>query len=185
MLVFANLARMATELAASALLLALPAAWSSAKPLQDRSRFCIPQGNSWVVQDYAPLVDPAKGTLIEQAVYTGNTLTHVLVKNYNDRYELLYDYKFTPDGKLIALHGYLQRWGLWLAEANLYPNPDGSIPTPQVRYRNDAQGGIIADPEDGPEFVQIFSTVPVYRTTADVPCANLLKEAEKRNATQE
>jgi len=98
---------------------------------------------------------------------------------------LIYEYKFTEDGKLLALHGKLQRWGRWYAEADLFPDADGTIPKPDVTYRVKANDGIIQSPDDGSDYTKVFSTVPVYRTIADVPCAGLLREAEKRNATQE
>jgi hypothetical protein len=172
-------------LTASAFLLALLSGRLAATPVRDHARFCVPQGSGWVVQNYAPLVDTRKGTVIVKAVYSGNVLSHVLVKTYNDRYELLYDYALTEGGKLAALHGYLQLWGRWLADADLSPDADGLVPVPDVEYRQHAGSGMIAAPKDGPYYVQIFQTVPVYRTAAEMPCAVLFQEAEKKNATQE
>ena len=153
--------------------------------VQDHSRFCVREGDAWVVQSYAPLVDTRNGTVIEQAVYSAGHLTHVVVKNYNQRYELLYDYRFAGDGKLIGLRGYLQKWGSWLAEADLFPSADGLIPKFDVQYRLDTGGGIIPDPKDGPDYTQVFRSVPVYGMETLVPCAALLQQAEKTNATQE
>lgn len=152
---------------------------------QDHTRFCIRNGKDWMVQSYAPLVDTRNGTFIEQAVYSGGLLTHIVVKSYNQRYELLYDYHFNEGGRLIALHAYLQKWGSWLADADLNPNSDGSVPQPDIRYRLDTGGGIITDPKDGSDYTQVFRSVPVYWTEASVPCAALLQQAEKTNATQE
>jgi hypothetical protein len=171
--------------AASALLLSLPSTVGFAKPLQDHSRFCLQHGLEWTLQDYPPLVDAHAGMTVEQVIYTGTWLQRALVKKYTSRFELMYEYKFTEDGKLLALHGKLQRWGRWYGEADLFPDADGTIPKPDVSYRLGANGGIIQDPDDGPDYTKVFSTVPVYRTIADVPCAVLLREAEKRNATQE
>jgi hypothetical protein len=97
----------------------------------------------------------------------------------------MYEYKFTEDGKLLALHGYLRRWGRWIAEADLFPDSDGTIPPPEVKYRFSQDGGVISDPEEGADYTKVFTTVPVYRTIAEIPCAVLLKEAEKMDATQE
>jgi hypothetical protein len=159
---------------------------SFAKTIQDHNRFCTPEGSGWKLQSYAPLVDTRRGTTYVQAIYTGTWLQRVFVKKYNSRTELLYEYKFGEDGKLMALHGRIDRCGHWTAEADLYPDPDGSIPKPDVTYRVTQFGGIIQTPEDGWDYTKILGTVPVYRTIADVPCADLLKEAEnKKNATQE
>jgi hypothetical protein len=154
-------------------------------PVPDHSRFCIPQGAGWVVPPYAPLVDTKKGTKVEQAVYTGGLLSHVLMKSYNDRYELMYDYRFDQNGRLIQLRAYLERWGQWLAEADLYPDESGLIPNPDVHYRLSQFGGIVPDPKDGANETKVFLTAPVYWSVAQVPCEVLLKEAEKMNATQE
>jgi hypothetical protein len=154
-------------------------------PVPDHSRFCIPQGAGWVVQPYAPLVDTKKGTKIEQAVYNGEILSHVLMKTYNDRYELMYDYHFDETGRLVQLRAYLERWGQWLAEADLYPESSGLIPHPDVHYRLSQFGGIVPDPKDGANETKVFLTAPVYWSVAQVPCAVLLREAEKMNATQE
>jgi hypothetical protein len=169
---------------ASAFLLIPPAV--NASTLKEHSLYCVPrEDDSWVVQIYSPLIDTRSGTRIVQATYSGPTLTHVLVKRYTDRYELLYDYKFAEDGKLVAITGYLQRWGRWLAQADLTPDSDGLVPRPQVMYRRHAAGGVIVDPEDGPHETIIFQTVPVYRTVDETPCAVLFQKAEKLNATQE
>ncbi len=170
---------------ASALLLASPLGAIAPAAVKDRNLFCIPHGDTWTVQDYAPLVDTRNSSRFIQAIYEQRLVTHMLVKTYTSRYELVYDYKFTDEGKLIALKGSLRRWGHWIAQANLFPDADGTIPTPQVDYRMSQNGGIISTPEDGRDYVGVFSTVPVYRTTAEMPCAVLLKEAEKKNATQE
>ena len=178
-------AKIRMRTAASVLLLSLPSAAGFAKPIQDHSRFCLHHGADWTLQSYPPLVDTKNGTIVEQAIYTGTWLQRVLVKKYTSRFELMYEYKFTEDGKLLSLHGKLRRWGRWMAEADLFPDADGTIPKLDVKYRLSENGGIISDPEEGPDYTKVFSTVPVYRTIADVPCADLLREAEKRNATQE
>ncbi len=191
-----NTAKSWTGLAASALLLALPASAQTVPlvtvpsvvqqpPAPDHSRFCIPQGSGWVVQPYAPLVDTKKGTKVEQAVYTAGTLSHVLMKSYNDRGELMYDYRFDERGHLVGLRAYLERWGQWLAEADLYPDASGLIPMPDVHYRLSQFGGIVPDPKDGANETKVFLTAPVYWSVSQVPCAVLLKEAERVNATQE
>jgi hypothetical protein len=164
--------------------LTLPALATPDKFVKDHSRYCVPSGSGWMVQGYAPLVDTRKGTVVVQAIYSGSVLTHVLVKNYNERYELMYDYRVGEDGRLVALRGYLERWGQWLAEADLYPDADGLVPRPDVNYRQRSGGSVIVEPDDGPNYVGVFQSVPVYRTAAEMPCAVLFQEAEKMNATQ-
>ena len=181
---------------ASALLLAEPAAAQTVPlttsatvvqrtPTPDHTRFCIPQGDDWIVQSYAPLVDTKKGTKVEQAIYSSGLLSHVLMKSYNDQYELMYDYRFDERGQLVQLRAYLERWGQWLAEADLFPDAHGLIPRPDVHYRLSQFGGIVPDPKDGANETKVFLTAPVYWSAAQVPCAVLLREAEKTNATQE
>ena len=140
-----------------------------------------------LLEQHAPLIDTQKGTTYSQAIFTtsdtGPFLQHILLKTYNARTGLTFDYKFNPDGSLVALHGNLVRWNGWYAEADLFPNADGTIPRFQVNYRKTLHGGVIAEPEDGAIYSQIFTQVPVYRAIKDTPCGVQLLEAEKSNAT--
>ena len=106
-----------------------------AATVKDHSRFCVRQDAEWRLQQYAPLIDTRLGTEFVQAIYTGKWLQRVFVKKYDKRTELMYEYKFTEDGKLLALHGKLRRWGRWMAEADLFPDADGTIPIGDVKYR--------------------------------------------------
>ncbi len=146
---------------------------SAAKDAKDESRFCVRERGHWLVTAYPPLIDTQAGTDVTEFVLTdhGSRVSHVLVKHYTSRYELMFDSKFDEAGHLSALHGLLRRWGRWMAEADLFPEPDGMVPEPDVSYRMRQDGGIIATPEDGSDFVGHFREVKVYRTVREVPCA--------------
>jgi len=131
------------------------------------------------------LIDLHAKLIFEQVSYDGQTLDLVRVRRFDPAYELVFEYKFDPQGKLIATHGLLNRWSRWVAEANLFPDSNGQVKTPDLTFYRSAGGSVITEPEDGHNFYRLFESVPVYRTTEDIPCAGLLKEAEKRNATQE
>ena len=71
----------------------------------------------------------------------------------------------------------------WLGEADLSPSADGKIPPHHVFYSREKDR--IDKPENAEKYVGRFDDAPVYRTVQSVPCAAMLKEAEKMNATQE
>jgi hypothetical protein len=71
----------------------------------------------------------------------------------------------------------------WLGEAELTPGSDGKIPPHHVSYSRDKDR--IDKPESADVYVGRFNDAPVYSTIQAVPCAAMLKEAEKMNATQE
>jgi hypothetical protein len=96
-----------------------------------------------------------------------------------------FEYKFDDAGKLSALHGSVRRWGRWISEADLFPQADGSIGPIRVRYYAGAGGPVISEPEDGRDFEGLLKAVSIYRTVREIPCAGMLEEAEKVNATQE
>ena len=140
--------------------------------IKDESRFCIRQAGQWVVRAYPPLVDTHAGTEVLQFVFTGTDrhLEHLYLKRYTDRYELLYDYKFNEDGQLSALHGIAAALGTLDGRSRSFPEADGSIPKPDVKYRLSQHGGIVPTPEEGPDLVKVFNQVKVYRTVKELPC---------------
>jgi hypothetical protein len=71
----------------------------------------------------------------------------------------------------------------WLGEADLLPGTDGKIPLHHVLYSREKDR--IDKPENADKYVGRFDQAPVYWTIENVPCAAMLKEAEKMNATQE
>jgi hypothetical protein len=71
----------------------------------------------------------------------------------------------------------------WLGEADLLPGADGKIPPHHVLYSREKDR--IDKPENADKYVGRFDQAPIYSTIQNVPCAAMLKEAEKMNATQE
>ena len=54
-----------------------------------------------------------------------------------------------------------------------------------MKYTNGPGGATMAEPEDGPRYAEKLMQVQVYGNVQEIPCAGLLREAEKKNATQE
>ncbi len=88
-------------------------------------------------------------------------------------------------GRLTSLLSDVEMWGQWLAEADLYPETDGTVGPVKVKYYSSRNRDRIQRPEDSQEYEVELSKVPVYMTIRSLPCASMLKEAEKMNATQE
>jgi hypothetical protein len=171
--------------AGTAVLLALVAARALAKPVQERHRFCVRAADgTWSLQTYQPLISLTTRMTFEQVTYDGTTLRLVRVRSFDPSYELRFEYKFDAEGKMLSTHGFLKRWGRWAAGADLFPDADGKVSRPAVNYFLREGGNQIVEPDDGPEYTALFRNVPVYRTSQDIPCAGLLQEAEKMNATQ-
>jgi hypothetical protein len=141
--------------------------------------------DDWAVQKYRPLIDLHAGLVVEQVGYEGTRLDQVLMKRYDPAVQVTFDYKFDEAGKLTELHGFVRRWGRWVCEANLYPLAVGDTGPLRVKYRGGMDGTEISDPDDGPRYEGLLKQVAVYRTVNEIPCAGMLKEAERVNATQE
>jgi len=157
-----------------------------AKPKEDQQRFCVQtHGGEWTVGSSRPLINLRAKQIIVQASYQGSWLEIVRVRRFDPEYELSFEYKFDQDGKLQSLHGMLQRWGEWTSEANLYPDANGKITKPWIHYTGRSGEKDTPEPEDGASFAPLFTQVQVYRRVQEIPCAGLLREMEKRNATQE
>ena len=112
--------------------------------------------------------------------------------------ELVYEYRFDGAGKLIGLHGSVSVktigptipgeteapvFAPWVAEAELTPGDDGKIPAHHVRYSREKDR--IDKPDDADKYIGQFDSAPIYKTIQSVPCAAMMQEAEKMNATQE
>ncbi len=156
-----------------------------AKLVKDRNLYCVEaKPGEWAVQVYPPLIDLAHGTRFVQASYEGDWLEVVRVREDNASYGLVFEYKFDRAGKLAALHGLVRRWGRWDGEADLVPQADGTVKRPWVRYSSGG-GQTMVEPDDGPRYAEKLMQVKVYRNVQEIPCAGLLRETEKKNATQE
>jgi hypothetical protein len=105
---------------------------------------------------------------------------------------------FDASGRLTALHGSVQVKSVpppgadsgpgleladWLGEADITPRSDGTIPPHHIYYSREKDR--IDKPENADKYIGRFDQAPVYKTIQSVPCAAMLKEAEKMNATQE
>jgi len=71
----------------------------------------------------------------------------------------------------------------WVGEADLLPGSDGKIPPHHVKYSR--ENDRIDKPDEADKYIARFYEAPIYTTIQAVPCAAMLKEAERLNATQE
>ena len=169
--------------------------------VQDRSRFCVrtqgmrgPQrrtlgekvsetftadGAGWIVQEYPPLIDPRAGTVFEQVIYTGKWLSRLRLRVFREEYGLTIEYKLNEAGEVISTAGTIVRGGEWRADAKLYSDGRGGISEPSVTYYRHAGGSPIQEPDDGRDFAPMFSTVPMFKTKDEIPCAGWLQEARE------
>ena len=182
----------------------LPAAGGPTRNVNDRSRFCVKhetephtgRGESpaemfadsgkgdWALQAYPPLIDTHAGTVYEQATYTGKWMSKVRMRGFRRDYELDVEYRFDERGKLTETIGEIQQGNNWHAEASLYPDGQGGVRDPEVTYSHEGGGKAIAQPEEARHYTPMFRSVKLLKTSDEIPCAGLLKEAEKMNATQ-
>jgi hypothetical protein len=153
------------------------------KSTQVKVVFCVPVSKGWSLQRFKPLIDPRAKTEFAEMSLAGPLLLEVRLRRFSGRSETTFDYKFDPDGRLNALNGAVTVFGSWVGEANLFPNPDGTIPPYHVKYRSEDQP--VPRPDDAADYIGSLDAAPIYRTTQAVPCAAMLKQAEKMNATQE
>jgi hypothetical protein len=164
-------------------MLLYPSSGGAEKPTQVRMVFCIPASNGWVLHQFKPLINPRAKTVFAEMSLAGQLLLEYKLRRFSEHAETAFDYKFDADGRLNSLIGSVAVFGSWIGEASLIPNADGTVPPYQVRYRSEGQS--ISKPDDAADYIGSFDTVPIYRTTQALPCAAMLKQAEKMNATQE
>jgi hypothetical protein len=99
-------------------------------------------------------------------------------------YALTVEYRFNEAGELVGTQAAMERAGYWYAEAKLYADGHGGVAEPSITYSRRVGGGPMQRPEDGRDYEPTFSTVRIYKTTNEIPCAGLLKEAEVTNASK-
>jgi hypothetical protein len=153
------------------------------KPTQVKLVFCVPGSQGWSVQRFKPLIDPRAKTEFAEMSMAGPLLLEFKLRRFSEKVETVFDYKFDDSGRLNSLLGSVTVFGAWVAEANLIPNADGSVLPHRVTYRRNDQP--VPKPDDAADYLGLLDRVPIYRTVQAVPCAAMLKEAEKMNATQE
>ena len=161
--------------------------------------YCTQAANgSWSLHRFKPLIKVAGGTVFAEMIFEGAVLGQVRLRRFYADSELEFEYTFDQSGALAALRGVATVKSLpppgsdaataleladWVGEAELTPGSDGKIPPHHVMYSREKDR--IDKPEGAEKYVGRFDDAPVYRTIESVPCAALMKEAEKMNATQE
>jgi hypothetical protein len=156
-----------------------------------------PNGD-WSLHRFKPLIKVEGGTVFAEMSFAGHVLEEVKLRRFYSDSELAFDYTFDSSGRLVALHGSVTVKSVppagadpgpgfeladWIGEADFFPRRDGTIPPHHVYYSREKDR--IDKPENADKYVGRFDQAPVYWTIQNVPCAAMLKEAEKMNATQE
>ena len=148
--------------------------------------YCVDSADGkWRLERWRPLINPHSHTVFAEISFLGDEVDEVRLRSFYPDHEVLFEYKFDPTGKLIRLFGSVDMWGSWLAEANLYPESDGTVGKVDAKFYATKDRNRIARPEGSNEYEAELGKVPVYRTIESIPCGSRLKEAEKMNATQE
>lgn len=179
----------------------LAGAWpaADAKDTAGKAVYCT-QGldGQWSLHRFKPLIKVQGGTVFTEMTFDGSVLKEVRLRRFYADSELAFDYMFDTAGNLMGLHGSVQVKSVppagvdagagleladWLGEAELTPGSDGKIPPHHVLYSREKDR--IDKPENADKYVGRFEDAPVYRTIQSVPCAAMLQEAERMNATQE
>ena len=172
---------------------------SFAKDSNAKAVYCTQGANgAWSLHRFKPLIRVEGGTVFAEMSFAGNVLEEVRLRRFYVDSELAFDYTFDASGRLTALHGSVQVKSVpppgadpafaveladWLGEADLLPGADGKIPPHHVLYSREKDR--IDKPENADKYIGRFEQAPIYSTIQTVPCAAMLKEAEKMNAMQE
>jgi hypothetical protein len=153
---------------------------------------------TWSLHRFKPLIRVEGGTTFTEMFFAANALEEVRLRRFYSDSELAFDYTFDASGRLTGLHGSVQVKSVppsgtdsgqgfeladWIGEADLSPRSDGTIPPHHINYSREKDR--IDKPENADKYVGRFDQAPIYWTIQNVPCAAMLKEAEKMNATQE
>jgi hypothetical protein len=180
-------------------LVAMMSATMLAKEPGGKAVYCW-QGTKgdWTLQRFKPLIRVGGGTVFAEMSFDGGALTEVRLRRFFADSELAFDYTFDGAGRLAKLKGSVSvrtigptipgeteppLFADWVGEADLLPGSDGKIPPHHVLYSREKDR--IDKPDDADKYIVQFNEAPVYQTIQSVPCAAMLKEAEKMNATQE
>ena len=161
--------------------------------------FCLREANGdWSLLQFRPLIEVLGGTVFTEMTFQGSVLREVKLRRFFADSVLAFDYTFDVSGRLMGLHGTVTVKSVpppgaivppgfeladWLGDANLMPGSDGKIPPHRVFYSREKDR--IDKPFNADKYVAQFNDAPVYSTIQSVPCAAMLKQAEKMNATQE
>jgi len=161
--------------------------------------YCIQAANdTWSLNQFKPLINVHGGTVFAEMAFKGSTLQELRLRRFFPGSELAFEYTFDSSGRLSALHGVVTVKSVpppgaivppgfvlddWLGDADLMPGRDGKIPPHRVLYTRDNDH--IEKPFDAEKYVVRFNDAPVFWTIQTVPCAAMMKEAERMYATQE
>jgi hypothetical protein len=152
----------------------------------------------WGLQRFKPLIAVQGGTVFAELTFTGGELAEVKLRRFYADSELAFDYTFDAAGRLTGLRGSVSvqstgpalpgdteppLFANWLGQAELTPGTDGKIPAHHVMYSREKDR--IEKPDDAEKYVVRFNDAPIYTTVASVPCASMMKEAVRMNATQD
>jgi len=146
--------------------------------------FCVAgaQGR-WDLRQFKPLIDPRAETVFAEMSFAGPLLLEFRLRRFYEQSEVAFDYKFDAGGRLNALEGSVTVFGAWVGEANLFPDADGTVPPYHVLYSRNNQR--VPKPDDAADYIARLDEAPIYRTIQHLPCAAMMKEAVRINATQE
>jgi hypothetical protein len=177
----------------------LASSTSLAKDSNAKMLYCTQEASGgWSLNRFKPLINAQGGTVFAEMSFEGRALAEVRLRRFYKDSELAFDYTFDATGRLTGLRGSVQvrstpppgsvvteplELADWLGEADLSPGSDGKIPPHHVAYSREKDR--IDKPDNAETYVGRFNEAPVYSTIQKVPCAAMLKEAEKMNATQE
>ncbi len=148
--------------------------------LKDTYRFCIPSSDGvWTLQDFRPLIVSRGNQTFAELRFTGTWLSLLRMRSLKPRSEFDMEYMFNEAGKLQLMQGTYRQAGEWVAQSRLYPRADGSFERFRVHYSKFLEGETIPEPEYARDPSPDFIAAKIYRTTQEVPCADLLKDVEK------
>lgn len=170
-----------------------------AKDSNSQAVYCTQSANGeWSLHRFKPLIKVRGGTVFAEMRFAGSALEEFRLRRFYKDSELAFDYRFDVSGRLIGLHGTVTVKSIpppgtdpqqaldladWVGEADIMPSNNGKIPAHHVLYSREKDH--IDKPDSADGYVGQFYNAPVYKTIQSVPCAAMLKEAEKMNATQE
>jgi len=185
--------------AGACVLLLAASAMAFAKEPKAKPAYCTQETNGeWSLQQFKPLINVLGGTVFTEMTFKESMLQEVRLRRFYTDSELAFDYTFDASGQLTGLHGTVTVKSVpppgavvtpgfeladWLGDADLLPGSDGRIPPHHVLYTRGKDR--IEKPYDAEKYIGRFNDAPVYLTIQSVPCAAMLKQAEKMNATQE
>jgi hypothetical protein len=180
-------------------MLLMASSMAIAKEPNAKAVYCIQSANgAWSLNQFKPLIKVLGGTVFAEMMFKENMLQELRLRRFFPGSELAFEYTFDGSGRLTALHGIVTVKSVpppgaivppgfvlddWLGEADLLPGRDGRIPPHRVLYTRDNDR--IEKPFDADKYVGRFNDAPVYWTIQNVPCAAMMKEAERMYATQE